>query len=341
MQRTFPHTRHRRLKQTSWSRALNQETTLTCKDLILPLFVHDSSVSLPIKGLPGQYRLSLKDCLKQAEKAASHGIPAIALFPAVDPDKKNLDGSESLNPNNILNQSIRALKQAQLPLGIITDVALDPYTSHGHDGLINNDGQIDNDATIQVLAKQALLQTEQGADVVAPSDMQDGRIGLIRQTLEDNGHTNTLILAYTAKYASSFYGPFREAIGAGKLTESSHGPHDKKTYQMQIGNQKEALHMANLHAHEGADLLMVKPAMPYLDVIHRLSQHTHMPILAYQVSGEYAMLKALANGDIPLEQQLFHESLIACKRAKCQSILTYYALELAKLLSNQSLYKHE
>ena len=332
--RPFPHTRLRRLRQAPWLRELSAEYTLTPQDLIWPLFVTENKRLEPIAALPGQYRHSLADCLRMVEKACTLGLPAVAIFPCVSPSKKDKNGTEALNPNNLINQVLRALTQEQFPIGLIADVALDPYTEHGHDGLIDDNGAVDNDATLNVLAQQALLHAESGASVLAPSDMMDGRVGRIRSFLDDHGYKHAAVLAYTAKYASHFYGPFRSAIGASKLQENRayNTPSDKSSYQMHPNRLDDALHAAFQHAEEGADLLMVKPAMPYLDVLKELCSQTRMPVCAYQVSGEYAMLKHLAQGDSSRESALFYESLIACKRAGACSILSYYALEMAEYL---------
>lgn len=306
-----------------------QENRLSSDDLISPLFViegHNRQES--VASMPGVNRLSLDLLLKEAEALLTLGIPAIALFPVVDSAQKSLDAGEAFNPDGLAQRSVRALKAAFPELGVITDVALDPFTSHGQDGLINAQGYVVNDETVEVLCKQALSHAEAGADIVAPSDMMDGRIGAIRQALENNNHINTRILAYSAKYASSFYGPFRDAVGsAGNL-----GGGNKYSYQMDPANSDEAMREIALDLQEGADMIMVKPGMPYLDIIRRAKTEFGVPTFAYQVSGEYAMLKAAAQNGWLDEKQVVMESLLAFKRAGCDAILTYFAKSAAQWL---------
>ncbi|AEG02438.1 porphobilinogen synthase [Methylomonas methanica] len=325
----FPATRMRRMRYQAFSRRLMQENRLSSDDLISPLFViegHNRQES--VASMPGVNRLSLDLLLKEAEALLTLGIPAIALFPVVDSAQKSLDAGEAFNPDGLAQRSVRALKAAFPELGVITDVALDPFTSHGQDGLINAQGYVVNDETVEVLCKQALSHAEAGADIVAPSDMMDGRIGAIRQALENNNHINTRILAYSAKYASSFYGPFRDAVGsAGNL-----GGGNKYSYQMDPANSDEAMREIALDLQEGADMIMVKPGMPYLDIIRRAKTEFGVPTFAYQVSGEYAMLKAAAQNGWLDEKQVVMESLLAFKRAGCDAILTYFAKSAAQWL---------
>ena len=325
----FPHTRMRRMRYNDFSRRLMRENRLSVDDLIYPMFVTEGTNQRePISSMPGIERFSLDLLLAQAEEIYHLGIPAIALFPVTPAGKKSDDAAEAFNPDGLAQRSVRALKKAFPELGIITDVALDPFTSHGQDGLINEDGYVINDETIDVLVKQALSHAEAGADIVAPSDMMDGRIGAIRQALESQNHINTLILAYSAKYASSFYGPFRDAVGsAGNLGKSN-----KYSYQMDPANSDEALREIQLDLQEGADMVMVKPGMPYLDIIRRVKDQYGVPTFAYQVSGEYAMIKAAAMNGWLDEKQLVLESLLAFKRAGSDAILTYYAKSVAQWL---------
>ena len=325
----FPHTRMRRMRYNDFSRRLMRENRLSVDDLIYPMFVTEGiNKRETISSMPGIERFSLDLLLAQAEEIYHLGIPAIALFPVTSADKKSDHAAEAYNPDGLAQRSVRALKKAFPELGIITDVALDPFTSHGQDGLINQDGYVINDETIDVLVKQALSHAEAGADIVAPSDMMDGRIGAIRQALEAQNHINTLILAYSAKYASSFYGPFRDAVGsAGNLGKSN-----KYSYQMDPANSDEALREIQLDLQEGADMVMVKPGMPYLDIIRRVKDQYGVPTFAYQVSGEYAMIKAAAMNGWLDEKQLVLESLLAFKRAGSDAILTYYAKSVAQWL---------
>ncbi|MDD5266352.1 MAG: porphobilinogen synthase [Methylococcales bacterium] len=323
----FPRTRMRRMRYNDFSRRLMRENHLSVDDLIYPMFVAEgANLREPIVSMPGVERFSLDLLLAQAEEIYNLGIPAIALFPVTPADKKSVDAAEAYNPDGLAQRSVRALKNAFPELGIITDVALDPFTSHGQDGLVNQDGYVINDETIAVLVKQAISHAEAGADIVAPSDMMDGRIGAIRHALEAQNHINTLILAYSAKYASSFYGPFRDAVGsAGNLGKSN-----KYSYQMDPANSDEAMREIQLDLQEGADMVMVKPGMPYLDIIRRVKEQFGVPTFAYQVSGEYAMIKAAAMNGWLDEKQVVLESLLAFKRAGSDAILTYYAKSVAQ-----------
>ncbi|NOV32211.1 porphobilinogen synthase [Methylomonas sp. ZR1] len=325
----FPATRMRRMRYQAFSRRLMRENRLSSDDLICPLFVIEgNNKQEAVASMPGVNRLSIDLVLREAESLLNLGVPAIALFPVTDPNKKSLSAEEAYNPDGLAQRCVRALKDALPELGIITDVALDPFTSHGQDGLLNSQGYVVNDETVEVLCKQALSHAEAGADIVAPSDMMDGRIGAIRAVLESHGHTNTRILAYSAKYASSFYGPFRDAVGsAGNL-----GGGNKYSYQMDPANSDEALREIALDLREGADMIMVKPGMPYLDIIRRAKEQFGVPTFAYQVSGEYAMLKATSQNGWLNEQQVVMESLLAFKRAGCDAILTYYAKSAAQWL---------
>ncbi|WP_445367719.1 porphobilinogen synthase [Methylomonas sp. BW4-1] len=325
----FPGTRMRRMRYQAFSRRLMRENRLSSDDLICPLFVIEgNNKQEAVASMPGVNRLSIDLVLREAETLLNLGVPAIALFPVTNPDKKSLSAEEAYNPDGLAQRCVRALKDALPELGIITDVALDPFTSHGQDGLLNDQGYVVNDETVEVLCKQALSHAEAGADIVAPSDMMDGRIGAIRAVLESHGHTNTRILAYSAKYASSFYGPFRDAVGsAGNL-----GGGNKYSYQMDPANSDEALREIALDLREGADMIMVKPGMPYLDIIRRAKEQFGVPTFAYQVSGEYAMLKAASQNGWLDEQQVVMESLLAFKRAGCDAILTYYAKSAAQWL---------
>jgi porphobilinogen synthase len=325
----FPATRLRRMRYQAFSRRLMQENQLSVDDLICPLFVIEGqNQQQNVASMPGVSRLSIDLLLKEAESLLKLGIPAIALFPVIDPSQKSLDAAEAFNPEGLAQRAVKALKKSFPELGVITDIALDPFTSHGQDGLLNAQGYVINDETVAVLCKQALSHAEAGADIVAPSDMMDGRIGAIRQTLENHGHVNTRILAYSAKYASSFYGPFRDAVGsAGNL-----GGGNKYSYQMDPANSDEALREIAMDIQEGADMIMVKPGMPYLDIIRRAKDEFGVPTFAYQVSGEYAMLKAAAQNGWLDEKQVVLESLLAFKRAGCNGILTYYAKAAAQWL---------
>jgi len=325
----FPATRKRRMRHDDFSRRLMRESLLTVDDLIYPMFIIEGQGQREqVPSMPGVERLSIDLLLVEACQLVQMGIPAIALFPVIESAKKNLEASEAYNPEGLAQRAVRALKEACPELGVITDVALDPFTSHGQDGLLDEQGYVINDETVEVLVRQAISHAEAGADFVAPSDMMDGRIGAIRQALELNGHINTRILAYSAKYASSFYGPFRDAVGsAGNL-----GGGNKYSYQMDPANTDEALLEVQLDIQEGADIVMVKPGLPYLDIIYRVKQQFGMPVFAYQVSGEYAMLKAAAENGWLDEKQTVLEALLAFKRAGCDAILTYYAKSVAQWL---------
>ena len=325
----FPQTRMRRLRANEFSRRLVRESTLSPADLIFPVFVLEGKDQREqVASMPGIERLSVDLLVKQARDVHALGIPAMALFPVVGPDRKSLQAEEAYNPDGLVQRAVAALKEAVPELGIITDVALDPFTTHGQDGIIDEAAYVLNDVTSDVLVKQALSHASAGADVVAPSDMMDGRIGAIRTALEDSGHANTLIMAYSAKYASSYYGPFRDAVGsAGNIKGGN-----KFSYQMDPGNSDEALHECALDLAEGADMIMVKPGMPYLDIVRRVKQELAAPTFAYQVSGEYAMhVAAFEQGWLEREAVIL-ESLLAFKRAGCDGILTYFALDAAKAL---------
>jgi len=308
------------------------ETRLTPQDFIWPLFVIEGQdMSEPVASMPGVERLTIDRAVKAAREARSLGIPALALFPRTEPAKKSDHGDEAFNPDNLVCRATRAIKDAVPEIGIMCDVALDPYTTHGHDGIIEN-GRVVNDPSVDVLVRQALVQAEAGADMIAPSDMMDGRIGAIRQALEAEGLTDTMIVSYAAKYASAFYGPFREAVGAGGKGGPQLGKEGKRTYQMDPANSDEALREVALDIEEGADMIMVKPALPYLDIIRRVKDSFPMPVLAYNVSGEYAMLMAaIENGWLDREAAIA-ESLLSIKRAGATAILTYFAKEMAEAL---------
>jgi len=328
----FPGTRMRRMRRDDFSRRLMRESVLTANDFIYPVFVLEGEGRVEkVASMPGVERQSLDVLLKTAERAVKLGIPALALFPVVDSSLKSLGAEEAYNPHGLVPRVVQALKREFPDLGVITDVALDPYTSHGQDGLIDASGYVLNDETLEVLAKQALCHAQAGADVVAPSDMMDGRIGRIRADLEAAGRIYTRILAYSAKYASSFYGPFRDAVGsAGNL-----GKGNKYTYQMDPANTDEALREVALDLEEGADMVMVKPGMPYLDIVRRVKDEFKVPTYAYQVSGEYAMLKAAAQNGWLDEKACVLESLLAFKRAGADGILTYFALDAAEYLASR------
>jgi len=326
-QRGFPATRPRRNRRADWSRRLVRETSLSVDDLIWPIFLIEGQKKREaIPSMPGVERLSIDLAVAAARKAASLGLPAIALFPYTDPSLRDEQASEALNPANLVCRAVRAVKAEVPTIGIICDVALDPYTSHGHDGLLIK-GEIDNDRTVEVLVAQALIQAEAGCDILAPSDMMDGRVGAIRAVLESNGFTQTQILAYAAKYASAFYAPFRDAVGSTAALKG-----DKRSYQMDPANGAEALREVALDIVEGADMVMVKPGLPYLDIVWRVKQAFQMPTFAYQTSGEYAMIAAAAErGWIDRERAVL-ESLMAFKRAGADAILTYFAVNAARLL---------
>ena len=323
----FPATRMRRNRQTPWSRALVQENSLSAADFIWPIFVADGEGDrTPVPSMPGVDRLSVDLAVEAAGSAAELGIPIIALFPYTDPSLRSENAAEALNPENLVCQATRAIK-AQVPgIGVWCDVALDPYTSHGHDGLLQGN-EILNDETLDVLVAQARVQVEAGCDIIAPSDMMDGRIGAIRAALESDGHSNTIIVSYAAKYASGFFAPFRDAVGSSSTLQG-----DKRTYQMDPANGDEALREVALDIAEGADMVMVKPGMPYLDIVRRVKDAFSMPTIAYQVSGEYSMLMAAAQNGWLDGDKVWMETLMAFKRAGADGILSYYALEAAKRL---------
>ncbi|MHB1332329.1 MAG: porphobilinogen synthase [Sulfuriferula sp.] len=326
----YPKTRMRRMRRDDFSRRLMRENQLSVDDLIYPVFVLDGMDRVEqINSMPGVARVSIERLLEVAGQCVALGIPAMALFPVIDPALKTLNAEEAFNPDGLVPRAVRSLKQRFPQLGIITDVALDPYTSHGQDGLINTQGYVENDATIAVLVQQALAHAEAGADVVAPSDMMDGRVGAIRGALDAAGYIHTRILAYAAKYASSFYGPFRDAVGS----TTNLGGGSKETYQMDPANSDEALREVALDIAEGADMVMVKPGMPYLDIVRRVKDAFGVPTYAYQVSGEYAMLKAAAANGWLDEKKCVLESLLSFKRAGADGILTYFALDAAEWLS--------
>jgi porphobilinogen synthase len=324
-------TRPRRNRKAEWARRLVRENVLTADDLIWPLFVVEGrNKRTPVSSMPGVDRLTVDQCVRDAERAMKLNIPCIALFPYTDPSLRDETGSEALNADNLVCQAVRAIKKEFPDLGVLCDVALDPFTSHGHDGLIK-DGKILNDETVAVLVRQALVQAEAGCDVIAPSDMMDGRVGAIREALDDAGFLDVQIMAYAAKYASAFYGPFRDAIGSAKTLTG-----DKRTYQMDSANSDEALREVELDIAEGADMVMVKPGMPYLDVVRRVKDSFGMPTFAYQVSGEYAMIAGAAgNGWIDGDRAMM-ESLVAFKRAGADGVLTYFAAAAAERLKQQS-----
>jgi porphobilinogen synthase len=324
---SYPAVRMRRNRRTGWSRRLVAETTLTIDDLIWPMFVIEGKGRHePVASMPGVERRSVDLIVEAARAAEQLGIPAIALFPNTDPKLRTDDAREAVNSDNLVCRATRAIKDARIDVGIILDVALDPYTSHGHDGLLIG-GEIANDETLAVLVRQSLVQVEAGADILAPSDMMDGRIGAIRRALEESGHVNTQIMSYAAKYASAFYGPFRDAVGSGGLLKG-----DKRTYQMDAANSDEAIREVALDLAEGADMVMVKPGLPYLDIVRRVSETHRVPTFAYQVSGEYAMIMAaVEKGWLDADKTIL-ESLMAFKRAGASGILTYFAPHAAKLL---------
>ena len=325
---SFPSTRMRRNRRHDWSRRLVAENHLTVNDLIWPVFACEgSNTREPIESMPGVERLSIDLLTEAVASAADLGIPGVAIFPATDPAKKTQEAEEALNPENLMNRSVRAIREANIDIGVICDVALDPYTSHGQDGLVRDDYVV-NDESLEVLAKQALVQAQAGCDVIAPSDMMDGRVAAIRKVLDENGFESVQILAYSAKYASAFYGPFRDAVGSS----GSLGKGDKRTYQMDPANGDEAIREVALDIAEGADMVMVKPGMPYLDIVHRVKTEFGLPTYAYQVSGEYAMLcGAAANGWLDREKVML-ESLLGFKRAGADGILTYFAVDVAEHL---------
>jgi porphobilinogen synthase len=325
----FPALRMRRTRSTAWSRALVRETTLAPAHLIWPLFITEGQgVEEPITSLPGVSRWSVDGIVARAKEAKALGIGVVALFPNTPRDLRTEGGEEALNPDNLMCRAIKAIKDGLGDdIGVLTDVALDPYTAHGHDGLVDAGGYVLNDATSDVLVGQALNQAAAGADIIAPSDMMDGRIGAIRDALEENGHVNVQIMAYAAKYASAFYGPFRDAVGSGGLLKG-----DKKTYQMDPANAEEAMREVELDLIEGADSVMVKPGLPYLDIVRRVKERFEAPVFAYQVSGEYAMIEAAAAAGAGDRDALVLETLLAFRRAGCSGVLTYHAAHAARLL---------
>jgi porphobilinogen synthase len=329
----FPSHRPRRMRRDDWSRRLMQENSVSASDLIYPVFLLEGQgKSEAVASMPGVNRVSLDLLIPVAKECVELGIPALALFPVIDASLKTPDGKEAFNPSGLIPTAVRELKKRFPTLGIMTDVALDPYTSHGQDGVLDDQSRILNDETTAILVKQALVQAEAGVDIVAPSDMMDGRIGKIREALEQKNLIHTRIMAYSAKYASAFYGPFRDAVGSAKNL----GKADKKTYQMDCANGDEALREVALDISEGADMVMVKPGMPYLDIVRRVREEFNYPTYAYQVSGEYAMLKAAAQNGWLDHDAVMMESLLAFKRAGANGVLTYFALEAARLLqSNQ------
>jgi len=329
----FSATRMRRMRHDNFSRRLMRENSLSVDDLIYPMFVIEGKNKREaIDSMPGVERVSIDQLLLEAKQCVDLGIPAIALFPVVSQDKKSDDAAEAYNPGGLAQTAVRELKKAFPELGVITDVALDPFTSHGQDGLIDSTGYVMNDETVEVLVKQALSHAEAGADIVAPSDMMDGRIGAIRQALEEDGFIHTRILSYAAKYASSFYGPFRDAVGSAKNLAGG----NKYSYQMDPANSDEALHEVELDINEGADMFMVKPGMPYLDIVRRVKDEFSIPTYVYQVSGEYAMLKAAAQNGWLDEKATVMESLLGFKRAGADGILTYYAKTVAQWLKESN-----
>ena len=329
----FPYTRMRRNRSEEFSRRLNSETQLSVNDLILPLFVIEGdNQSQAVESMPGVNRLSIDLLVKHAQQVFELGIPAVALFPVVGDNQKSLLAEEAYNPDGLAQRAVMAIKAAVPELGVITDVALDPFTTHGQDGIIDEEAHyVLNDVSVEVMVKQAVSHAKAGADIVAPSDMMDGRIGAIREALEDEGFPNTQIMAYSAKYASSFYGPFRDALGSA----SNLGGGNKKTYQMNPANSDEAIHECALDLDEGADMIMVKPGMPYLDVVRRVKDQLKAPTFAYQVSGEYAMICAAAERGWLDSDQAVMESLLAFKRAGADGILTYFAVQAANILNGQ------
>lgn len=328
----FPYTRMRRMRRSDFSRRLMAENQLSVNDLIFPVFVLEGENRREaIESMPGIERLSIDLLLEEAKELVDLGVPAVAIFPVTPADKKSLMAEEAYSEDGLAQRTVRALKEAFPELGVITDVALDPFTTHGQDGIIDDEGYVINDITTEILVKQALSHAEAGADVVAPSDMMDGRIGAIREALEADGHIHTRIMAYSAKYASSYYGPFRDAVGsAGNLKGA-----DKKTYQMDPANSDEAIREVALDLQEGADMVMVKPGMPYLDIVRRVKDEFGVPTFAYQVSGEYAMHKAAIDNGWLSEEATIMESLLAFKRAGADGILTYFAKQAAQWLQNK------
>ena len=321
----------RRNRRTDWSRRLVRENSLSPDDLILPVFVKEGqNEAEPVKSMPGVERLSIDRFVDLVRSAASAGIPAIAVFPVTPAEAKSENGDEALNTNNLMCRALRAVREAGIEIGLVADVALDPYTTHGQDGLVR-DGYVTNDESLEILAKQAVVQAQAGCDIIAPSDMMDGRVAVIRETLDAAGYSHVQIMAYSAKYASAFYGPFRDAVGsAGNL-----GKGDKRTYQMDPANTDEAMREVSLDIAEGADMVMVKPGMPYLDIIQRVKERFAVPTFAYQVSGEYAMLSAAAQNGWLDRDKVILEALLSFKRAGADGILTYFALEAAALINDE------
>ena len=327
----YPTSRPRRLRRDAFTRALVRENRLSPEDLILPVFLLDGTGQVQdVASMPGVQRRSIDGLFAVADDCLRLGVPVMALFPVIEPSLKTPDGAEAINPDGLVPRAVRELKKRFPQLGLLTDVALDPYTSHGQDGLLDDSGYILNDPTVAVLRHQALVQAEAGVDIVAPSDMMDGRIGAIRATLEEAGQVHTRIMAYSAKYASAFYGPFRDAVGSAKNL----GKSDKKVYQMDPGNGDEAMREVALDIAEGADMVMVKPGMPYLDIVRRVKEQFRVPTFAYQVSGEYAMLKAAAANGWLDHDAVMMESLLAFKRAGADGVLTYFALDAARRLKD-------
>lgn len=325
----YPLTRMRRNRQADWSRRLTRETYLTKDDLVWALIVHDGEEPrIPVTAMPGVDRLNLDEAVKAAKRARDLGIPALALFPHIDPSRKDDTGSEALNANGFVPNVIRAIKEAVPEIGVMCDVALDPFTTHGHDGVMNDKNQIDNDATLNMLVQQSLVQAAAGVDVIAPSDMMDGRIGAIREALEAHGYKDTMIMSYSAKYASCFYGPYREAVGSGAVLTG-----DKKTYQMDYGNTDEAIRETALDLQEGADIVMVKPGLPYLDIVYRVSSTFNVPTIVFQISGEYGQIMLASEAGWLDRDKAILETLSSFKRAGADGIVTYFAERAAELLS--------
>ena len=329
---SFPRVRMRRNRLSEFSRKIVSENNFSVNDLIYPIFItYGSKVKEEINSMPGIYRFSLDQLHKEIEYISSLNIPAIALFPKIENELKTPDGKEALNSNNLICQAIKISKKVNPDLGVITDVALDPYTDHGHDGIIHNN-QIDNDLTLDILCKQAIVQAQAGCDILAPSDMMDGRVGAIRDTLDEHGFINVQIMSYAAKYASSFYGPFRDAVGsAGNLSKKS-----KKSYQMDPANSAEALREIRLDINEGADMIIIKPGMPYLDIISKAKNEFNFPVIAYQVSGEYSMIRAAIQNGWFDEEKIIFETMMCFKRAGCDAIITYFAPFVAQKLINKT-----
>ncbi len=327
----FPYRRMRRMRRDDFSRRLMRENRVSVNDLIYPMFVLEGKGQREaVPSMPGVERISIDELLKEVKELVALGIPAVAIFPVTPLEKKSLDASEAYNPEGLAQRAVRALKERFPALGVITDVALDPFTTHGQDGLVDDSGYVMNDETVEVLVKQAISHAQAGADVVAPSDMMDGRIGSIREGLEAAGHIHTRILAYSAKYASAYYGPFRDAVGSSVNL----GGGDKSTYQMDPANSNEALHEVGMDIEEGADMVMVKPGMPYLDIIRRVKDNFGVPTYAYHVSGEYAMIRAASQNGWLNEQAVVMEAMVCFKRAGADGILTYYAKQIAQWLKD-------